>query len=372
MPWRHAFIDSYGISSCCQLPRGSGDLATWAYDPRLREIQQGFIDGQPPRQCLRTCGQQEQKFGRSLRTQSLEDYQHERFTVTDIDFVDYRASNVCNFRCRSCEPAFSNGIEQEVRKHSELERWYLPVDQKVARVNPRDHVWICNNLHRIRRLMLTGGEPTRIPEIKQILQEVLRQDRHDLQIMITTNGSFRDAFWKDITQKLPNLHWTVSIDGVGAQAELIRNGTQWSVVERNTRWLVENAHSIDINSVISMLNVTDLAPLLTWVRGLQNSTRPANGCRHLFYVITRPHVLAADNWPDRVKPQVMANLDRCLALDLDDAQQQLVLNTKKMISNSTHDAMAWQASLEFNRALDASRKEFFERIIRVDHDIFRD
>jgi sulfatase maturation enzyme AslB (radical SAM superfamily) len=366
LPFKHAFVDSNGISSCCQLTRQQTSLDEWHTNPKLLQLQQQTLLGTAPAQC-QACVTQEQLQGHSLRTDSWADYNHEKFTATDIDFVDYRSSNICNFKCRSCAPEFSHGIAKETRDTVGLQKFNVVVADKTVGVDETNRTWIVNNLSNIKRLMFTGGEPTVIPEVKLILEEVRRQNIHDLSVLITTNGSFVDKFWYDITQEFTNLHWTVSVDAVDHAAEIVRHGTNWTTVEHNLRWLSKHARSMDINTVVSNLNVLQLAPLLRFVREIQlqsidSGQMGSDGCRHQFFVCQRPYMLAADNWPDQMI--VLEYLNHCLALDLDSAQRSTIENLVDAIRNNPFKIELWAKSVEYNAILDNIRNE--------DHNILRD
>jgi organic radical activating enzyme len=305
------------------------------------------------------CVTQENTQGRSLRTDSLRDYENQFFTETKIDFIDYRSSNICNFKCRSCEPTFSHGIAQEVRKHESLTKFYTRLDTKTVSVTDNNHRWIIENLGQLRRLMFTGGEPTVIPEIKTLIQEIIK-NHSDIQILITSNASFTDPFWFDITKKISNIHWTLSIDAVGAAAEIIRNGTEWSIVANNAEWLAKNAPSLDINTVVSSLNALQIKPLLQFVRKMQQlSATESNdiGCRHQFYVCQRPYYLAADNWPIYLQNQVEEYLLECSKLDLDTEQANMIEGLRKQISINEFDPNLWQLGQKFNLTLDQIRQQ---------------
>jgi hypothetical protein len=103
------------------------------------------------------CQQQERTQGRSLRTDSQRDYNYQRFVDTKIDFVDYRASNICNFKCRSCEPAFSHGIAAEARNNTVMANYYPVIDTKTVSIDAANIEWVRDNLVQINRLMITGG-----------------------------------------------------------------------------------------------------------------------------------------------------------------------------------------------------------------------
>jgi sulfatase maturation enzyme AslB (radical SAM superfamily) len=325
-------------------------------------MQQELLNNQTPLGC-QGCYKQEQTQGRSQRVDSLQDYNNQIFTKTEIDFVDYRSSNICNFKCRSCNPEFSHGIANERRTHDSLKSFYRIIDTKTVSVTEHNHEWIINNLGQIKRLMFTGGEPTVIPEIKNIISEVISKYSNQIQILITSNASFSDDFWYDITKKINNLHWTISIDAVGSAAEIIRHGTNWPVIEHNARWLAKHANSLDINTVVSNLNIFQLMPLLKFGRELQiNSITPMGrhgdiGCRHQFAVSQRPYRLSADNLSPELRIRAIEYLTECTNLDLDSEQSNMLHGLLKQIKQSKFDPALWSQSQEFNQVLDLIRNE---------------
>jgi hypothetical protein len=364
LPFRHAFVDSTGVSACCNTKRYPVSLADWPDHPELKKLQQEFLSGVVPAQC-QPCVIQERTQGRSLRSDSNKDYNNEFIKETCIDFIDYRSSNICNFKCRSCTPMFSHGIAQEARSNTELIQFYGAQSQsetKTVSVTDDNSGWIINNLSQIKRLMFTGGEPTAIPSIKKIVEEIVKHHRH-VQVLITSNASFVDTFWYDITNQIDNLHWTLSIDAVGSAAEIVRHGTDWSVVSRNIKWLSRNANSLDVNTVVSNLNLLQLSPLLKFVRKMQkNSISPLGkhgdiGCRHQFFVCQRPYYLAADNWPIYLQTQVIDYLTQCLELDLDTEQSDMIKGLLAQIKTTNFDPDLWQRGQQFNLKLDQIRQQ---------------
>lgn len=355
-PFRQAYIDPAGLSVCCQQKRHPVDLAEWhSYQP-LQDLQQQFIQNQIPELC-RGCVQQEQQFGTSLRTQSNQDYNNQVFTDTLVDFIDYRSCNICNFKCRSCSPTFSHGIAREVLENPNTLGKYFPVGNKFVEVTDNNHQWIIDNISQIKRLMLTGGEPTVIPHVRRVLEQVLEKAQPDISILITTNGSFTDNFWYDLVQQIPNLHWTLSLDAVGTAAEIIRHGTDWSTVEHNAHWLAANASSFTVNTVITNLNVLQLNPLLKFVGNLQQNSNGRNGCDHHFFVSQRPYYLSADNLTTELRSQALTYLQECQNLNLDTAQSDILQGLIQQISNSEFDPQLWGRSVEYNLELDRLRAQ---------------
>lgn len=359
LPFRHAYVDSTGVAACCQTPRQPVSLDQWTTSSYLVELQQQILQGNMPSVCS-GCQKQERTQGRSQRTDSQQDYNYQRFVDTKIDFVDYRASNICNFKCRSCEPAFSHGIAAEARNNTVMAKYYPVLDTKTVAIDAANIEWVRENLAQINRLMITGGEPTYMPEI-QLLVEKIVYDQLDIDVMITTNASFVNDFWCEATRLYPKLHWTVSLDAVGPAAEIVRHGTKWSVVERNVRWLSQHAASMDINTVVTNLNVMQLAPLLTFVHEIQQESRTPrgrhgnNGCRHQFHVSQRPYYLAVDNLSQELQGRAIRHLAQCLTLDLDVEQARTIHGVLAQVQQAKFDSVLWQRSVVFNTELDRIR-----------------
>lgn len=359
LPFKHAFVASNGISACCQTPQQPIDLEQWANSRYLKKFQEKILSGHPPKEC-QGCVNQENITGKSLRTDSLQDYNYQRFTDSNIDFIDYRANNICNFKCRSCEPRFSHGIANEVKNSAILQRFHKVTKQKIVTVNSNNSEWIRQNLSQISRLMLTGGEPTIMPEIRLIVERIV-YDKLDTKIMITSNASFEDDFWCELTRLHNNVHWTVSLDAVGAAAEIVRYGTQWPQVERNVRWLATNAASMNINTVISSLNILHLAPLLKFVREIQKESifprgrHGEHGLRHQSTVILLPDLLAASNLPPELKQHAISHVSECLAMDLAPEQTQILQGLLTQLNETTFDSAAWHRTEILNNELDRVR-----------------
>jgi hypothetical protein len=362
LPFRHAYVDSKGISACCQTPRYQTTLDKWTTHPELITLQQELLNGNKPSVC-KGCIQQEQLYGVSLRTNSNRDYNNQIFTDAKIDFIDFRSINICNFKCRSCEPAFSHGITQEINNYPELKRFFGPAPtSKTVSVTDANIDWIMRNLGSLKRIMFTGGEPTVIPKVQDIIKTI-KKDHIDIAVLITSNASFQDDFWFDITKQLPNLHWTVSIDAVGDAAEIVRHGSDWPLIERNVAWLAQHANSLDINSVVSNLTVFGIKPLLEFGRRMQRlSVTPVGrhgdlGCRHQFFVCQRPYHLSVDNLSEELLPIAVDYLKSCLTLDLDNEQRNMLTGLIAQIKSAKFDSKLWGKSQLYNQTLDQIRQE---------------
>ena len=154
LPFKHAYVDATGISACCQTQRQDVTLLEWPNNPLLLELQQSMRDGVVHPECV-SCAQSEEAYGTSLRVESVKDYDSKRFELTDIDYIDYRSSNLCNFKCRSCNSRFSHGIAQEARKHVELQEYNRWFEDRRLSVTLENKDWILQNLKGMKRLMFS-------------------------------------------------------------------------------------------------------------------------------------------------------------------------------------------------------------------------
>ena len=69
LPFKHAYIDSTGVSACCQTPRYKVSLDEWVSHPKLLELQQALLENRVLETC-KSCVKQEEFQGHSLRTSS--------------------------------------------------------------------------------------------------------------------------------------------------------------------------------------------------------------------------------------------------------------------------------------------------------------
>jgi len=102
LPFKHIFVEPRGVKPCCSFTETfSGSINAWLSSDKLNEIQQQTLSGEVPEGC-KYCIQGEQRDGTSTRLGAIKEYGTDLYEQTDIDYVDYRSSNLCNFRCRSC------------------------------------------------------------------------------------------------------------------------------------------------------------------------------------------------------------------------------------------------------------------------------
>jgi organic radical activating enzyme len=335
-----------------------GSVEDWLSSQELNDLQRTILDGQVAPGCA-NCIADEQRDGTSTRLGAIGVYGADHKHNTQIDYIDYRANNICNFRCRSCEPFYSNGIAFEVKRHVELQPFFSVPDAKLARTLEQDKLWIIDNIESIKRLMFTGGEPTLIPEVREIIEYIRQRDLKDISIMMTSNASFTDPYWFEITASMPNIHWTLSVDSVGTAAEIIRDGTDWSVVSATVERMFDQASSVNIGTVVTNLNLTQLDLLFAWANNLKDKyDHRTNGRTHFIEICNWPRYLSPYNWPDDRRDTVIAFLETLgNQPGLQEKQQQIASALLTNIKNTTPDPELWAQFESYNKTLDNVRNQ---------------
>lgn len=262
MPWVHLNFEPDGkVVPCCLTSYHNyyiGDLNTdtiseiWNSENQ-KKLRRQMMSGEIPDIC-KTCTNQEKATGHSTRLYHNAEFKDvlERIPETTLEdgtctemklkYWDFRFSNLCNFKCRSCGPRYSSAWVPDAKALnlvSQEKVWSIPsVNNNTNYDFLRDHV------QDVEKIYFAGGEPLLMPEHWQTLDLLVEHKRFDLQIKYNTNCSVltynkKNAvdYWKLWEQDKIEI-WP-SIDEIGERAELIRSGTVWSKVEENLKTISE-------------------------------------------------------------------------------------------------------------------------------------
>ena len=148
LPWVHLHTWPNGNAyPCCLTPMEhvSGNLN----ENTLEEIFNGeqqkklrleMLDGKKPESCIR-CWKQEDDGGHSMRHRANKSWSHYKDIIATtqpdgsvpefkLPYWDFRFSNICNFKCRSCGPQLSSGWYGDTKKIALIEtgKSFLPDD----------------------------------------------------------------------------------------------------------------------------------------------------------------------------------------------------------------------------------------------------
>ena len=156
---------------------------------------------------------------------------------------DYRFSNLCNFKCRTCGDMLSSAWESEQRQHNMIDwsnpknNWMRPevkreieqfqdtqIEQEFAQAVEE---------HRIEEIYWVGGEPLMYEQHWRYMQRIVELgDGPRVYARYNTNLSrvqYRGCnLFEDILPKLRDWQICASIDGTGTVGEYIRTGLDYN------------------------------------------------------------------------------------------------------------------------------------------------
>lgn len=104
----------------------------------------------------------------------------EKVNRTKIKLVEWRLSNVCNYKCSYCPSIFNNGSKGFLN----LEQ-YINVIDNLYKTNDDSILWF----------QFTGGEPTLYPKLLDLLQYIKTKNGYTSLI---SNGSRTIRWWKEL------------------------------------------------------------------------------------------------------------------------------------------------------------------------------
>lgn len=286
MPWVNVYQTPDGhTSACCvcnpsstELPQTdyktkSNNLMDLVNTPFLNQLRLDMIAGKRSPACS-ICYDVEEFATSSWRTNSFDQFENDVpiIDLTNSDgsinkedfklrYFDIRNSNLCNYKCRSCNEGFSSQWEVENKKHNVGEVIpHLIINGSDLLSNKDGNLleMVRDQIKNIKVAYFAGGEPMMNEMHYMILEEFIKQGRTDINLIYATNLSQLGLKHYDILDmwskfdKKPDI--CGSIDHIKERAEYIRTGTNWGTVEHNIVKLQKLGYVLTFTSVISVYN----------------------------------------------------------------------------------------------------------------------
>ena len=168
-------------------------------------------------------------------------------TVKPVSW-DYRFSNLCNFKCRTCGDMLSSSWESEQRTNNMIDwnnsknNWMLPeVREQISQFQDTQieaEFAQAVEEHRVEEVYWVGGEPLMYEQHWRYMKQIVDQgDGHRVYARYNTNLSRVDYrgvnLYGDILAHLRDWQICASLDGTGPTGEYIRTGLDYEQWRRN-------------------------------------------------------------------------------------------------------------------------------------------
>ena len=175
---------------------------------------------------------------REFKKISLDTYQVNNF---NLQAIDVRWTNLCNFACVYCNPDFSSKWADELNV-----QMTTPSVQQLADFRK----YIYQHAKNLKHVYLAGGEPLLMKENLELLREL----NPEVNLRINTNLSKVDTGVFDAVCSFKNVHWTVSVETIKDEFEYIRFGGRWQDFLDNLNTIRKLDHKISFNMLWFLLN----------------------------------------------------------------------------------------------------------------------
>ena len=177
-----------------------------------------------------------------------------RTTMQPVSW-DYRFSNLCNFKCRTCGDMLSSSWESEQRQHNMTDwsnsknAWMQPDVRKEISAFQDSQIEAefadAVEQHRVEEVYWVGGEPLMYEQHWRYMKRIVELgDGPKVYARYNTNLSRVDYrgvnLYRDILSGLRDWQICASLDGTGAIGEYIRTGLEYD------QWLEHFGQAVEI------------------------------------------------------------------------------------------------------------------------------
>jgi len=206
-----------------------------------------MLNGIVPKACER-CFQEE---ANGVRSKRVEENDKLRFTedmaraITQKDgtipvnfkFIELRLGNLCNLKCRTCNPASSTNWIQPYQKLQQELKFVTHYDRKInSDWTESDEFWddLFEHSKDVELIYVNGGEPTLVEKHWRYLEELIKRGLNK-QITLWYNINMTNLPDKliDLWSSFKKVQITASIDDLGKRNDYIRAGSDWDTVIDN-------------------------------------------------------------------------------------------------------------------------------------------
>lgn len=263
-------------------------------------------------------------------------------------YVEVNFNQACNFKCMYCSPHLSHSWEEDVHEHGPFmitnqsghrvghnDIVYLEKEQLMPfKGNPQDNPyveafwkWWPDIYRHLEVFRLTGGEPLIDANTYKILDFIYEHPNAWLELSITSNlCPPKSSLFETFVEKLQNIEKTqvwhdplrfnpgsgnnwyvnnavkhtsifVSLDSVGSQAEYIRDGLQFDLLQKNVRHLLDNTiyTTVTFINTFNALSVPRFEDFLAYILSLRREyAKSRQGIRYVKIDVDDPYMTHPD------------------------------------------------------------------------------
>ena len=275
---------------------------------------------------------------REFKKTPLDTYRVNNF---DLQTIDVRWTNLCNFACVYCSADFSSKWANELNVQIET-----PFDNQLA--NFKEYIY--KHAKQLKHVYLAGGEPLLIKENL----ELLKQLNPNVNLRINTNLSKVDTGVFDAICNFKNVHWTVSVETIEDEFEYIRFGGRWSDFLDNLNTIRKFDHKISFNMLWFLLNYDTVFGCVDYLKelGFHNNS-------FVIGALLTPEYLNIRHLPENVlnllKIKLLSKINEQPGHLLEDSYRNMLHYIQEPIEQNLSRSFEQLTAMDQRRGVDSSR-----------------
>ena len=293
-------------------------------------------------------------------------------------YLDLRLGNLCNLKCRMCNPWNSSQIDNENKELWDKDKTYKNIFaeeyggpagnlEESQSWFESDFLWddIVSFIPNLKKVYFTGGEPTMIKNNFKFLQECIDQGRTDIVPFFNTNCTNTNKNFTKLISQFERVEINGSLDGYGQMNDYIRSPAKWSYVSKNFEKYasLKNIH-LGISPVVQVYNIFNLVDLLKYIEDVK--TKFDRDIHIDFLLNTHPELLKVEILPYKIREKAQDKLYKYFkTLDLDSLNHITRNSTEKVLNYLTEsredNEYKIKQFINYTRSLDKHRKQSFEK-----------
>ena len=290
-----------------------------------KNIRRQMLNNQKPKACS-TCYELEKHGSISSRQQfkkhwktSFPDFlastkNDGTLTEINVKYLDLPLGNLCNLRCRMCNPF--NSIQMK-KDFDYLDMNYSDTVNQYGKwiKNPDLQKKLTPLLETAEEIFFTGGEPLLIREHENILRKAIElKTAKNIKIKYNSNLTKLNGRLLNLWKEFREVEFNCSIDGFGKVNDYIRFPSKWSVMDQALKTLDDLSEKyphikIYIHSTFQVLNLFNIPDLLKWLR--KAKWRNIYRVPHFIW-LHEPKFLRASVLPDSLKLRAIDKVEKTL------------------------------------------------------------
>ena len=236
--------------------------------------------------------------------------------------LELRLGNHCNLKCNMCWGYSSSRINSErlhllQSKDKDMPSWlfdmWYPSEYDISKIdmmwheNPKFLENFKKVAPKLKRLYVTGGEPSIIEANTKIINHLIDIGNKECHVSFTTNLTTWNIDLYEKLEFFDRSEVQVSVDGYRKSQEYIRYCSDWRTVSDNFKKLIQlpDKVRIQVYNVFQIYNMFETYKLMKWMDSLSSSGVLKRNVGFYSILIDQPLYLRTNLMPWSIRDKAM-------------------------------------------------------------------